>query len=544
MLKTAFVAARDRRRLQVIAGVLIGYGFSKVVDRLGLHHIARFASRATPKVDVTRLSRPQRVRLAIEALGPTFIKFGQILASRPDLLTPQWTEELGKLHSQVSPVPWEHIRSQIEADLGGDPHEIFAEFNTTPIASASIAQVYRARLQTGEDVVVKILRPGLRKIIEADLRLMAHGSRLVESEWPEMARYKPQEQMRHLAHGINGELDLANEGRNCELLASLFSARDDVMFPKIYWEWTSERVLVQEFMHGIFLNDYEGLNNSDLDKTILAQKGTDAFLQMALIEGVFHADPHPGNILALPGNKIAFIDFGIIGRLSQRRRDQLLVLIGSMLKKDADGLMAVLLEWSGVTAPDLAKLEASSQAFVMRHSGAVLNLGLVLTDFMTMARENDLAMPTDLAVLFKGLITADGVMRQLDPKFDLFTAAGPTVQKTIDARFSFSGFKKKLESVGAGLFTAASDLPSLVHLMLVRLKQGRMTVEIEIKGMDKLVHGIERAAARVAVALVVAAFSITLAPRLIDLGKPAVATVSVIVSIIGLGWLVLLSRKK
>lgn len=544
MLKTAFVAARDRRRLQVIAGVLIGYGFNKVVDRLGLRHVARFALRATPKVDVTRLSRPQRVRLAIEALGPTFIKFGQILASRPDLLTPAWTEELGKLHSQVSPISWDHIRHQLEADLGGSPHDIFAEFDTDPIASASIAQVYRARLQSGEDVVVKVLRPGLRKVIEADLRLMSHATHIVEREWPEMARYKPQEQMRHLAHGLNGELDLANEGRNCELLASLFEDRDDIIFPKIYWEWTSERVLVQEFMQGTFLNDRQGMEDEAFNKAVLAQKGTDAFLQMALIEGVFHADPHPGNILALPGNRLAFIDFGIVGRLSQRRRDQLLLLIGSMLKKDADGLMTVLLEWTGATPPDLAKLEAASQSFVMRHSGITLNLGLVLTDFMTMARENDLAMPTDLAVLFKGLITADGVMRQLDPKFDLFAAAAPTVQKTMETRFSFSGFKQKLEALGTGIFSAASELPTLVHLILVRLKQGRVTVEIELKGMDKLVHGIERAAARVAVALVVAAFSITLAPRLIDLGRPAFATVSVVVSIIGLGWLLLLSRKK
>ena len=544
MLKTAFVAARDRQRLQVIAGVLIGYGFAKVVDQLGLHYLIRFARRTTPKVDVTRLSRPQRVRLAIEALGPTFIKFGQILASRPDLLTPAWTEELGKLHSQVSPVPWDQIRSQVEADLGAPPDEIFAEFNTEPIASASIAQVYRARLQTGEDVIVKVLRPGLRKIVEADLRLMAHGARIVEREWPDMARYKPQEQMRHLAHGLNGELDLANEARNCELLAGLFADRDDIVFPKIYWEFTSERVLVQEFMEGIFLNEREKLDESGIDKTILAQKGTDAFLHMALIEGVFHADPHPGNVLALPDNRIAFIDFGIIGRLSQRRRSQLLVLIGSMLKKDADGLMAVLLEWSGASAPDHSKLETASHAFVMRHSGNTLDLGLVLTDFMTMARENDLAMPTDLAVLFKGLITADGVMRQLDPNFDLFMAAGPTVQRTINARFSFEGIRKKLESIGGGMFGAISDLPSLIHLMLVRLKQGKITVEIEIKGLDKVVHGIERAAARIAVALVAAAFSITLAPRLIDLGRPVFASISVLVCAIGVGWLVLLSRKK
>ncbi|GBU16601.1 MULTISPECIES: AarF/UbiB family protein [Methylobacterium] len=543
MLKTAFVAARDRQRLSEIAAVLIGFGVNNVVDRLGLRYIP-IVPRRKPRVDVTRLSQPERLRRAIEALGPTFIKFGQVLASRPDLLSPIWTEELEKLHSQVSPMPWEQIRPQLEADLGASPHEVFAEFDTNAIASASIAQVYRARTHDGEDVVVKVLRPGLRKVIDADLRLMAHGARIVETEWPDMARYQPREQMRHLAAGLNGELDLMNEARNCELLAAMFEDRDDIVFPKIFWEWCSERVLVQEFIHGIRPTDEEGLRAAGVDKKLLAQKGTDAFLRMALIEGAFHADPHPGNLLALPGNRIGFIDFGIVGRLSQKRRNQLLILIGAMLKQDADGLMAVLLDWTGATNPDLTKLEGSAQAFVERHSSIPLNLGEVLTDFMTMARENDLAMPTDLAILFKGLVTADGVMRHLDPNFDLFAAAGPTVRTTMSRQFSLTGLKQKAEALGVGLFGAASELPTLIHLMLVRLKQGRVTVEIEVKGLDKVTRGIERAAARVAVALVVAAFATQLAPRLIELGTPAIVTTGVVVFTLGIGWLVLLGRNR
>ncbi len=543
MLKTAFVAARDRQRLSEIAGVLIGFGVNKAVDRLGLRHVARLATRRTPEVDIARLTQPQRVRRAIEALGPTFIKLGQILASRPDLLTPQWTDELAKLHSQVSPVSWEVMGPQLEADLGVPPSVAFAEFDTVPIASASIAQVYQARLETGEKVIVKVLRPGLRRIIEADLRLLSHATRIVVNEWPELARYRPDEQMRHLALGINGELDLLNEARNCELLASVFADREDIVIPKIHWEYTSERVLVQEFIEGIAPNDNAALLAAGLDKKALAQRGTDAFMHMAFVEGVFHADPHPGNLLALEGNRIAFIDFGIVGRLSQRRRDQLLILIGSMLKNDAAGLMAVLLDWTGASNPDLTRLEASSHAFITRHTGAPLNLGLVLTDFMTMARENDLAMPTDLAILFKGLVTADGVMRHLDPGFDLFTAAGPTVRKTMQTRFSLEGLKKKVEEVGAGLFGAASELPTLIHLMLVRLKQGRVTVEIEIKGMDALTRALERAAARVAVALIVAAFATQVAPRLIELGPAAVITMSLLVCLIGIGWILGLRRK-
>ena len=544
MFKTAFVAARDRRRLFVIAGVLIGFGFNKVVDRLGLQAIARMAARNASFPNVARLSPPQRARRAIEALGPTFIKLGQILASRSDLLTPEWTDELGRLHSQVSPVSWEKIRPQLEEDLGGPPDAIFAEFDQNPIASASIAQVYKARLKTGEEVVVKVLRPGLRKIIEADLRLMSNGARIVEREWPEIARYKPQEQMRHLAAGINGELDLINEARNCEMLAAIFADREDIVFPRIHWEHTTERVLVQEFLHGIPLTDHARLDAGHYDKPLLAQKGTDAFLQMALIEGVFHADPHPGNLLAMSGNRIGFIDFGMIGRLSQKRRDQLLMMIGAMLGQNADGLMAVLIDWSGSTAPDLAKLDAAAHGFVQRHSGVNLNLAMVLTDFMTMARENDLSMPTDLAILFKSLVSADGVMRQLDPAFDLFTAAGPTVQQNMKARFSFDGFKKKLAGMGAGLFSAVSDLPALVHLLLVRLKQGKMTVEIEIKGLDQLIHGIELAATRLAIALVVAAFTLTIAPRLLALGEGVFVSATVVVALIGIGWMLLLRRKR
>jgi ubiquinone biosynthesis protein len=543
MLKTAFVAARDRQRLSEIASILIGFGVTRVVDRLGLRALP-LLPRRQPRMDVTRLSEPERMRRAIEALGPTFIKFGQILASRPDLLSPAWTEELQKLHSQVPPVPWEQIRGQFEQDLGGPAAEIFAEFNTEPLASASIAQVYRARLHTGEDVIVKVVRPNLRKIIEADLRLMAHGARIVESEWPDMARYQPREQMRHLADGLNGELDLLNEARNCEQLAQIFEGRDDIVFPRIHWEYCSERVLVQDFIHGIPPNDDAALAAAGIDKKLLAQKGTDAFLQMALIEGQFHADPHPGNMLAMSGNRIGFIDFGIIGRLSQRRRNQLLVLIGAMLKQDADGLMAVLLDWTGTSNPDLTKLQVSAQSFVESHSTIPLNLGLVLTDFMNMARENDLAMPTDLAILFKGLVTADGVMRHLDPNFDLFAAAGPTVRASMRSQFSLDGLKQKAEALGAGLYGAASELPPLIHLMLVRLKQGRVTVEIEIKGLEKVTRGIERAAARVAVALVVAAFATQLAPRLIDLGTPVFVSIGLVVFILGIGWLVLLMRNR
>ncbi|MDB5558317.1 MAG: transporter [Enterovirga sp.] len=544
MLKSAFAAARDRQRLQQIVGVLIAYGVTNVVDKLGLRAVAPLARWRTPSVDVTKLSQPERVRRAIEALGPTFIKLGQILASRTDLLPPAWTDELSKLHSQVVPLPWEQMAPQLELALGGPPEDVFAEFDRTPIASASIAQVYKARLATGESVIVKVLRPGLRRIIDADLRLIGHATSLVERQWPELSRYKPQEQLKQLATGIAGELDLMSEGTNCELLASIFPDSPDVVFPRIIWNQTSDQVLVQEFIDGVPPTDKAQVRAAGLDPAALAQTITTAFLHMALVEGVFHADPHPGNLLALPGNRVAFIDFGLVGRLTERRRSQLLMLIGAMLKQDADGLVSVLLAWTGAANPDLTRLDAAAQHFVVRHSKKPLNIGLVLEDFMTMARENDLAMPTDLAILFKALITWDGVMRQLDPAFDLFAAAAPTVQRRMKARFSVRGLLRKVETLGSSMYGAATELPSLLHLMLVRLKQGKVTVEIEIKGIDKLTQGIERAAARVSIAIVVAAFAIQVAPRLVDLGTPFFAVVTAMIAIFGIGWVLLLRKSR
>ncbi len=544
MLQTAFAAARDRQRLQEIVGVLVGYGVNNVVDKLGLRGVARLARWRAPPVDVSRMSQPERVRRAIEALGPTFVKLGQILASRPDLLAPHWIEELAKLHSQVSPLPYEAMRPQLEKGLGGAPEDVFAAFDRDELASASIAQVYKAKLHTGEDVVVKVLRPNLRRTIEADLRLLGHATTIVERRWAELGRYKPHEQLRHLSTALAGELDLVNEATNCELLASLFPDSETVRFPKIHWEFTSEHVLVQEYLDGIPPTDLVRVRAAGLDPAELAQRITDAFLHMALVEGVFHADPHPGNLLALPGNTVGFLDFGVVGRLTERRRTQLLMLIGSMLRQDADGLMSVLLAWTGSTNPDLTRLDTAAHNFVVRHSQKPLDIGRVLEDFMNMARENDLAMPTDLAILFKALITSDGVMRQLDPTFDLFTAAAPTVGRKMKARFSLRGLLRKAETLGGSMYGAATELPSLLHLMLVRLKQGKVTVEIEIKGIDKLIHGIERAAARLSIAIVVAAFAITVAPRLVDLGTPFFAVVTAVIAICAIGWTLLLRRKR
>ncbi|MBS7810825.1 ABC1 kinase family protein [Roseococcus pinisoli] len=539
MLQTTMVAARDRKRLAEIVAVLARHGMGDIASRLGLGGLLpRGASGVNGE-----LSRPQRLRLAIEALGTTFIKLGQILSTRADLLPPDWIAELEKLQSHVPAVPWEQLRGQVEEDLGGPPEEVFAEFDAVPLAAASIAQVYRARLRGGEEVVVKVRRPDLRTRVEADLRLLGHVAGLVEENWPELARFRPVEILRHLGAALSEELDLSTEGRNAETVARNLAEMPDIVIPRIHAQWTCERLLVQEFLHGTPPNDAAALAAAGHDGRVLAERGSQAFLRMALVDGVFHADPHPGNLRALPGDRVGFIDFGMVGRIGARRREQLVALVGAMVRRDAAGVANQLLEWSGRTDLDLGRLEADCDAFVARYGEPPLRLGAAITDIMAMARANELALPADLALLFKALITADGVMHALDPDFDALRVAAPIIEEEMRRRFLPANLFAKGGQAGLDLLGLAREAPALLRLLTLRLRQGRLLAEVELRGLDRIGADIRWGATRLAVAIVTAAFALGMAPRLLDFGPvlfgiPVTALAGFGVILIGLAWLI------
>ncbi len=519
MLETALVAARDRKRLAEIVSVVTRYGMDDLLIRLGLAGLLPSGRRSGGS---EARPAPERLRLALEALGPTFVKLGQILSTRADLLGPEWTLELEKLQSHVAPSPWETIRAQVEEDLGGPPEDAFARFDTTPIAAGSVAQVHRARLKSGEEVVVKIRRAGLRPQIEADVRLLSHAASLVEHEWPAAVRYRPREILEQLGAAMTDELDLAREGRNSQTIAANLADMPDIRIPRVYPQWTCERLLVQEFMDGRTPTDRQLLLDAGLDCPLLARRGAAAFLHMALIDGFFHADPHPGNLRALPGNAIAFLDFGQVGHLSRRRRGQFLALIGAIVKSDAESLGFVMLEWSGAADIDLPRLEGDCGRFLARHGKDNLRLGETMMEFMALARRNQLAMPAELALLFKALMTADGVMRNLDPDFDVVRVAAPLVAREMQDRFQPKALLDQGRGAALDLLGLASEVPSLMRLLAPRLREGRLTADIEVKGLERIGGDVRWAASRIAVTLVVAAFALGLAPRLLDFG-PAIS---------------------
>lgn len=517
MLETAFVAARDRARLTEIAAILFRFGVDGLVKQLGLHKLIPHGKKRIEQ-DKEQYSLPERLRLALEALGPTYIKLGQILATRHDLLSPQWTTELSKLHNHVTPLDWEVIHEQLCEDLGAQPEQVFAHFDRQPLASASIAQVYKATLKGGQPVIVKVQRPQLQQTIDADLRLLSHLAQLLQDNSAQWARFKPVEIVEYLSRSMRLELDFNNEGRNCERIAAQFADDPHIVIPGIYWQWSSERLLVQDFIQGWEPESSGYLRAQGLDPDLVARRGAQAMLKMILDEGEYHADPHPGNLLAMSGNRIGFIDFGLVGRLSTKRKNQLLVLLRAIQTGQTEGVTAMLLEWSASFDADPVEISLAVERFLAEHRLPPLRISGILTDFMSLSRHLKIALPPDLSLLFKTFITADGVLKAISHDIDLIALAEPTVRAQLKEYYSPEAMGKRALYVTSELYELAGEAPGFVRLLMHRIRHGRIGVDLNLHHIEQLNDSLERAAARLCVALVTAAFALGLAPHLMDLG--------------------------
>ncbi len=516
MLETALVAARDRARLAEVVGILVDFGLEGLVAQLGLPKI--FVSKKNRDSAHQTMSIPERLRHAIEALGPTYVKLGQILATRHDLLSPEWTTELEKLHNHVAALGWDEIAPQLIEDLGADPHDVFLEFSSTPIAAASMAQIYKAKLKTGEDVVLKVRRPNLRPKIEADLRLLGHVASLLAQASPDWARFKPESIVSYLASAIRDELDFVREGHNCEQLAACFVDNPYIVFPTIYWQWTSERVLVQDYVAGVNPTKAHLLTQQGLDPQQVAQRGALAVLQMILQDGIFHADPHPGNLLALSDNRIGFIDFGLVGHVSERRKMQLLALFQALIDGRSDKVTGMLLSWADQYDADPIQLDMAVERFLAQHGVGRLRISVALMDFMSLARHQKITLPADLSLLFKTFITADGVLTQVSSQLDIVRLAEPMVLAQLQQHYQLSAVKDRAVRVTAELYELSDEIPSAIRLLLHRLRHGRVGVDLEMRQIDRFAHVFELSAIRLCIALVTAAFALGLAPRLFEYG--------------------------
>ena len=512
MLWEALSAARDLGRLHDISSILIRYGFGDMVRRLGMAGALEHAGKVLHWKQATELAQlepPARVRRALEEMGPTFIKLGQILATRIDLFSSEWIAEFEKLQDRAPPVPFDKIRQQLEVDLGDVPEEIFTELNPEPLAAASIAQVHCARLDDGTKVVVKVRRPGIRPTIEADLRLLQRLAKIIETEAPELKRFRPQEVVRQFTLSLRRELDLVAECRNAERVAASFEKNPEIVVPKVYWQWSGERLNVQQFIDGIPGRDLEAVDKSGLDRKVLARNGSQAVLKMILEDGFFHADPHPGNVFYLPGERIAFIDFGMVGRLSEGRRNQVVDFLQGLVERNAGKVIEVLLDWAGDVRVDTQMLAIEIDTFIDQYHGVSLkqiNLSAMITELTALLRDHELSLPPDLALLIKAFITLEGVGRQLDPDFDMVAAeAAPFLHRAMLARYTPDALAKRGWQGVAGTIDLLTGLPKdLQHLLRV-IRRGAFRVNVNVDRLDRFADRVDQAFSRLAMSSVIAA---------------------------------------
>ena len=515
MLEPTWTALKNHRRLHQIVATLVRFGAQDVLLRLGLGRLLVDVN-AEPGESLPA-SNPQRVRMALEALGPTFIKCGQILASRSDILPPEWVDELQALHSQASTLPWAGLEDQVLEDLGCGLDQVFAEFDTQPLAAASMAQVYRARLLSGEAVVVKVQRPGLRHKMTADLQLLESLAQLVEQN-AALAVYQPRQMVRQLARAMLEELDFTQEGQNGDSIAQNFAGTPHIVIPRNYWAFSSQRLLVQEFLPSFTPLERDALIEQGLDPGLLARRGAQAFIKMLLEDGLFHGDPHPGNLRAMSDNRVGFIDFGMVGRLDERRRLEVMNFMRALTEGSTETLVAVLIDWSGERVQDLSQIEQAAREYMARHSGGPLKMSALITGFLGLIREYRLLLPPDLLVLFKALVTADGVLTRLDPELDLVATARPAVEKMLREQFSWKVAKglgiEGLE-LGRGVL---SDLPKLTRLMVHRLKHGVLDLKVDMPGLERLERSLRLASTRLSLALLISALLIAFGPQIAAAG--------------------------
>ena len=512
MLIETLVATRDVGRLNTIAGVLIRHGLGDVVHRMGLADTLARAGHAllwTHAADLARLEPPVQVRLAMEELGPTFVKLGQILAGRADLFGPEWIAEFEKLHSKVPAVPLAQLLPQLREDLGGEPDQVFARFDTEPLAAASIAQVHRAQLKNGTEVVVKIRRPGIDETIAADLRLLARLAALAEEQLPWLQPYRPQQLVKELARSLQRELDLASECRNAERIARNMAEMPWIVVPAVHWDHTRQRVNVQDFVGGVPGHHLEQLAQDGYDRRLLAQRGAQAVLKMIVEDGLFHADPHPGNVFYLPGNRIAFIDFGMVGRLSVRRRAELLALLLGLVERNPQAVADVLLDWTGDgSGADIDALEAEIEAFVDQYYGvplSQLSLGGMLGDVTAILRAHHLALPSDLALLIKAFITLEGLGRGLDPDFHMAEEALPLLRKVMRAQYRPKVLAQRAWRNVRRMLALVEQLPHDISRLMRNARRGKLNIHLDIAHLRRVGDQLTQAANRISMALVIAA---------------------------------------
>jgi ubiquinone biosynthesis protein len=513
MRTTSGPAPRQLRRLREIVTVFVRYGFVDVVGRLRLAPYLALGRRVLLPWrgrgnGAGALTPPQRLRLAFQDLGPTFIKFGQALSLRADVLSPEVVAELARLQDEVPPLDPGQAEAAVEAELGVPLEQVFRRFDPVPLAAASIAQVHRATLVGGEEVAVKVRRPGIAAVIESDLAILAQIARLAERYLADAELYGPSNLVVQGARAIRRELDLAREGRTIDRFRQNFAGDPTVRFPRVHWACTTSGVLTLEYMPGIKISEVLSAGPA-FDVPLIVRRGADAVLKQVLLHGLFHADPHPANVFVLPGNVICFLDFGNAGRLERPMREALAALVESIVRQDAERLADTLLA-IGRPLGEVNTHEFRQDLTEMLDNYGSLTLGefsisVLLQDAFAAMSRYRLQFPSDLLLLGKAFVTVEGVGRQLDPSFKLVDHARPIVERVLRERLAPSAVAERVSDLGREAAGALQSVPRDLVEIVRKARTDRLQIQFVHRNLEHFVQEMDRSSNRLSFAVVIAA---------------------------------------
>jgi len=514
----------DIVRLRGIAEVLLRNGLGFLAEQLDLTRFLPPWKQRIATAEDSKYSVPERLRHTLEQLGPTYIKLGQILSTRPDLLPRAYIEELSKLLDAAPAVPSEEIVAELERELGTAVQDLFTHFETEPIAAASIGQAHRAISKNGETVVVKVRRPGIERIVEADLNLLERQARFLENRLAVARDYRLADLVDEFSRTLRDELDYTNEGRNTDRLRRSLQQDPRVLVPEVYWDLTTRRVITLQELRGTKLLDLESLKAEGYDLAAIAEVLVDVYLKQVFVDGFFHADPHPANILVC-GEQIAFVDFGMMGYLTPWTKDLMADLLVSLLNQDVDQAAQTVVRLGAVDRPtDVDGLRRDIQRLFLRYSGLSLeevHLDESLNDVMTVAFRHRIHLPADLALLARTVAVLEGVARTLDPGFVLVEKARPFVSQLISERLSLQHLGERAVRTLRDVDQLVQVLPRRLDTLSSQLEQGNMTLGIDLRRLQAVLAKLDRVANRLSFSILVAALIIGSA--LIILGGEAVS---------------------
>jgi len=531
-------------RFKDIVFTLIRYGFDDLVQRLDLPGtgVIKRIEKAGRELDTY-----ERIRYALEELGPTFVKFGQIMSLRPDLLPPPLIRELSRLQDEVAPEEFDTIKPALQQSLGQDLTEIFSAFDEKSFASASLSQVHKGVLrELGRSVAVKVQRPGIRRKVELDLDILETLVNRLNERSEDLRVYDLPNLVRIIRRNLLRELDFTREARNMKIARSAMDEEEGIYVPEAYDEYCREQVLVMEYLEGTKLKDLEALPRDDAE--ILAKQGLNAAIKQILEDGFFHADPHPGNLLVEDGRRLCLLDWGMVGRLSVRDRYELMDLIKSVVEKDSEGLVdSLLLLTKGEYGIDRRGMERDLLEILDTYFAVPIkdmNLGHLLLDITTLLRSYRLRLPVDLMIMIKALITAEGTARQIYPDLNVISEAESSIERLAAERFWPGRLWHNLRGSIRHFLALQRQFPLRAYQIMDKLDRGELAIRFEHENLEGLRKTLEHIFNRLTFGIIIGAMIIgstmiiTTGVGPLLFGFPALGLVGYMISgLLGL-WLV------